>query len=129
MKPRLLTLVLVAPLIFLFLACEQLSEQVNKLTATKIKDILDHPRDYENKEVTIYGTVTNAASLLVFKYFEIEDETGKIKVMTERMLPQKGERLQIKGALVSVEVGPERWLVLREKAGVAQKEKSNTSER
>lgn len=129
MKLKLLPFVLVVPLIFLFVACEQISEQVNKLTATKIKDILDHPRDYENKEVTIYGAVTDAASLLVFKYFEIEDGTGRIKVMTDRMLPQKGEKLRVKGTLVSVEIGPERLLVLREKTGVAQKEKSNTSAR
>jgi hypothetical protein len=30
----------------------------NNLTSTKIRDLLNHPRDYENKEVTIYGTVT-----------------------------------------------------------------------
>ena len=29
---------------------------INKLTATKIKDILDHPRQYDKKEVTVYGT-------------------------------------------------------------------------
>lgn len=107
--------VAIIPVVFLFLACERISEPVKKLTATKIKDILDHPREYENKEVAIYGTVTDAVSLLVFKYFEIEDDTGKIKVMTSRMLPQKGEKLQVKGTLVSIEVGPERWLVLREK--------------
>ena len=68
-RPRALIFTL---LIFLLFACEP----VNKLTATKIKDILDHPRNYENKEVTIYGTVINAVSLLVVKYFEIQDDTG-----------------------------------------------------
>lgn len=96
--------------------CERVSEPVKKLTATKIKEILDHPRNYEKKEITIYGTVTDVVSLLVVKYFEIEDDTGSIKVTTNRMLPQKGEKLQVKGALVSIEVGPERWLVLREKS-------------
>lgn len=105
-------------LLFLFSTCDP----VNKLTATKIKDILDHPRDYENKEVTVYGTVTNAVSLLVVKYFEIEDDTGSIKVTTSRMLLQKGEKLQVKGTLVSIEVGPERWLVLREKGEGETKE-------
>lgn len=57
-------------------AREQISEPVKKLTATKIKDILDNPRKYENREVTIYGTVTDAISLLVVKYFEIQDDTG-----------------------------------------------------
>ncbi|MBI2088489.1 MAG: hypothetical protein HYT78_07070 [Deltaproteobacteria bacterium] len=70
-------------LVFLSISCEQVSERVKKLTATRVKDILDHPRNYENKEITIYGTVTGGASLLVVKYFEIEDDTGTIKVMTK----------------------------------------------
>lgn len=119
-KPALLLVLSIIPLVFLFLACERISEPVKKLTATKIKDILDHPREYENKEVAIYGTVTDAVSLLVFKYFEIEDDTGKIKVMTNRMLPQIGEKLRITGTLVSIEVGPERWLMLREKSDKAR---------
>jgi len=60
---------------FLTFACEP----INKLTATKIKDILDQPRKYEDKEVTVYGTVTNAVSLLVVKYFELQDDTATIK--------------------------------------------------
>jgi hypothetical protein len=114
-KPVASFVVAIIPVVFLFLACERISEPVKRLTATKIKDILDHPREYENKEVAIYGTVTDAVSLLVFKYFEIQDDTGTIKVMTSRMLPQIGEKLRVTGTLVSIEVGPERWLVLREK--------------
>jgi hypothetical protein len=71
-------------LVFLFVACDS----VNKLRATKIKDIIDHPREYENKEITIYGTVTGAASLLFFKFFEVQDDTGSIKVLTSRVLPK-----------------------------------------
>ena len=98
-------------------ACEQISEPVKKLTATRIKDILDHPRDYENKEITIYGTVTDAVSLLVVKYFEIQDDTGTIKVVTDKLLPTKGEKLKVTGRMVAIEVGTERWIVLREKSG------------
>lgn len=116
MRPRLVRFVLIVPLVFLFFACDQVSEPIKKLTATKIKDILEHPRNYENKEVTIYGTVTGAVSLLVLKYFEVQDDTGTIKVMTGRVLPQKGEKLRVTGTLVSIEVGPERWIVLREKS-------------
>ncbi len=109
--------------VFLFFACEQVSEPVKKLTATKIKDIVDHPREYEKKELTIYGTVTDAVSLLVVKYFEIQDDTGKMKVMTNRILPQIGEKLRVTGTLVSIEVGPERWLMLREKGDTANGKK------
>ena len=89
---------------------------IDRFTATKIKTILDHPRDYENKEVTVYGTVTDAASMLIVKYFEVEDDTGKIKVVTQRTLPAKGEKVKVTGRTSVLEVGTERWVVLQEKS-------------
>ena len=86
---------------------------------TKIKDILDHPRKYENKEVTVYGTVTGSVSLLVIKYFELQDETGTIKVVTDRVLPGKGEKLRVTGYIASIEIGTERVIVIREKSDKA----------
>ena len=90
-------------------------DQFNKMTATKIKNILDRPRDYENKEVTIHGTVTESASILIAKYFVLQDGTGSIKVFTDRTLPKTGEQLSVTGQLQSIEFGAERWVVLREK--------------
>ena len=90
-------------------------------TSTKIKDILDHPRDYENKEVSIYGTVTNTVSLLVIKYYEIQDETGSIKVVTDRLLPSRGEKLRVNGRMAVIEIGTERWVVLRENKETANR--------
>jgi hypothetical protein len=94
-------------------------EQFNKLTGPKIKDVLERPRDYENKEITIHGTVTESASILIAKYFVIQDSTGSIKVMTDRVLPKKGEQLSVTGHVQSIEIGPERWIVLREKSSKA----------
>ncbi len=87
-----------------------------KLTTTKIKDIVDHPRDYENREVTINGTVTGSASLFVVKFFEIQDDSGTIKVVTERVLPKQGEDLQVTGVMQAIEIGTERLIVLREQS-------------
>lgn len=116
------------PALFIFTACliflSGACDPVNKLTSTKIKDILDHPRDHENKEITIYGTVTGSASLLVVKYFEIQDDTGTIKVITHRVLPRQGEKLQVTGHMESIEIGTERWIVLREMSdGQGQRER------
>ncbi len=115
MKPRILLTLFVIYLTFLNLACDA----ANSITSTKIKDILDHPRDYENKEVTICGTVTNAVSLLVVKYFEIQDDTGAIGVVTEKLLPTRGQKLRMTGRMVVIEVGTERWVVLRETSGAS----------
>ena len=95
----------------------------DKFTATKIKNILDHPRDYENKEVTVSGTVTGSTSLLVIKFFEIKDDTGTIKIVTDRVLPQSGEKIRVTGRMESIELGPERLIVLREKRQDESREK------
>lgn len=112
MKLRGLPVSLVIGLALFAGACEI----ANKLTATKIKDILDHPRDYEKKEVTVYGTVTEQTSLVVVKYFEIRDDTGSIKVTTDRTLPNRGEKLRVAGTVETIELGPARVIVIREKS-------------
>ena len=88
MRLQLLLLLFVISLVSLSFGCDQVTDPIKKLTATKIKDILDHPRDYENKEITIYGKVTDAVSLLVIKYFVMEDDTGTIMARMFYMLPR-----------------------------------------
>jgi hypothetical protein len=90
------------------------SQAVYGLTPTKIKDVLDHPRDFENKQITLSGTVTNAVSLLLIKYYEIEDGSGSIRVMTDKLLPARGEKLSVTGRTTVIELGTERWVILRE---------------
>jgi aspartyl/asparaginyl-tRNA synthetase len=89
-------------------------DSFKKVSATKVRDILDHPRDYENKDVTVYGTVRDASSMIFVKFFELEDDTGTIKVVTNRVLPQPGEKISVTGRMESIEVGPQRMIVLRE---------------
>lgn len=112
MNLRILICAAVIILAGVFSACDP----AKKLTSTKIKDIVDHPRDYENREVTIYGTVTGSASLFVVKFFELQDDTGTIKVVTERVLPKQGEALQVTGSMQAIEIGAERLVVLPEKS-------------
>lgn len=110
MRLRHLICSLIFCLAFVNVACDA----AYSITATKIKDILDHPRDYQSQDITVYGTVTNAVSLLVIKYYEIQDGTGSIKIVTDRLLPTRGEKLKVTGRMTVVEVGTERWVVLRE---------------
>jgi len=112
MNRSLFCLGLVICVAFVGVSCDQFK----RLSATNIKDILDRPRDYENKEITVHGAVTEAASILIVKYFVLQDSSGSIKVVTDRVLPQKGEQLSVTGYLQSIEIGPERWIVLREKS-------------
>lgn len=64
-----------------------------------IKDIIDHPRDYAGKQVQVSGEVKSIFSLIVIKYFTLDDGTGSIAVVTEKSLPAKGERLTVKGTV------------------------------
>ena len=120
MKPRGFISALVVFLALVPMACDTL----DRLTATNIKEIIDHPRNYEEKEVTIYGTVTEATSMLVVKYFEIQDDTASIKVVTDRLLPAKGEKIKVTGHTSVIEIGSERWIVLREKSRAGKTEKT-----
>jgi hypothetical protein len=62
-----------------------------------INDIVEHPRDYAGREVTVKGEVTDAFSLLAIKYFTISDGTGKIAVFSEKPLPKRGEKITVTG--------------------------------
>ena len=65
-----------------------------------IKNLLDNPRDYDRKTVTIEGKVTDVMSLLVVKAFALRDNTGEIIVVTERILPKKGDTVKVRGRIV-----------------------------
>lgn len=67
--------------------------------STKIGSIVGHPRDYADKEVTISGEVTETFSLFVVKYFVVRDNSGEISVITEKPLPVKGEKIEVKGTV------------------------------
>ena len=66
-------------------------------SSVPIKKLLENPRDYENKPVYVEGEVNEVLSLLVVKYFTVKDNTGEIIVVTERILPRKGEKIKVKG--------------------------------
>jgi hypothetical protein len=66
---------------------------------TPIKNIVEHPRDYAGRQVAVEGEVKGVFSLIVVKYFTLDDGTGSITVVTERPLPKKGERLKVKGTV------------------------------
>lgn len=65
--------------------------------ATKIGDIEKTPGRYDGRTVTIAGKVTATHDLLVVKYYEVNDGTGEIAVVTDSALPKEGERVRIKG--------------------------------
>jgi len=62
-----------------------------------IEKTLENPRAYEGRSITLSGTVTGRQSLLAVKYFSLKDDTGEIRVVTNRALPNIGSRTEVYG--------------------------------
>lgn len=93
--------------LLIFLGCSLLS--------TPIKKILDNPRDYSGKPVTVSGEVAEVFSLFVMKYFVVKDSTGEIAVVTHKPLPKKGSRITVKGAVhEAFSLGDQQLIVIVE---------------
>ena len=83
-------------------------------STTKINEITNHPRKYVDKEVSVNGAITDVFSLAIVHYFEIQDETGKIFVVTTKPLPKVGEKLKIKGQVKYFTLGTKQILAIKE---------------
>lgn len=95
-----------------------------------IKEILSDPRTYVDHTVTVEGEVTGMLSLLVFKYFTINDGTGQLNVVTERPLPRRGKKIKVTGKIKEVlSFGRDTLLVLlEEKEETDARQQSKTPE-
>lgn len=86
-----------------------------KLISTPIGKIIENPRAYAGKSVTITGTVTESFSLFVLRYFSLRDETGEIIVITNKPLPKKGTTLTVRGRVEEAfSIGDQQLIVLLE---------------
>jgi hypothetical protein len=107
---KVMLVVVVLGMVTLF-ACES-------LVSTPIKNVLQDPRAYEGKTVTIGGEVSDRTSLLVMKYFVLKDSTGEITVLTDRALPAVGSKLRVKGKVQQAfAIGNQQLVVLIEEPG------------
>lgn len=88
---------------------------------TPIKAILDNPRDYAEKQVTVRGEVRDVFSLFVIKYYTVADATGEIAVVTERPLPKQGAQVTVKGTVKEAfSLGDKTLTLIREAAEPAK---------
>lgn len=102
------TFVMAAMLFFSMAAC-------SSVVSTPIGKILNNPREYEAKTLTISGEVTEVFSLFVVKYFMLKDSSGSIAVVTDRALPKPGQKLKVKGTVEEAfSLGDQQLLVFLE---------------
>ena len=67
---------------------------------TTINRVSNDPTRYRGKEILIVGTVTNSFGALGQGAYELDDETGKIWVVTRRGVPSKGARVGAVGKYI-----------------------------
>lgn len=67
---------------------------------TPIVKILENPAAFQ--EVTVSGVVTERISVLGWNAYVLRDQTGEIKVLTNRVLPRVGDRVRVSGEVKNV---------------------------
>jgi hypothetical protein len=68
---------------------------------TRIARINADPSRWANRNVRVKGTVTNSLGVLGTGGYQVEDETGKIFVISQRGVPNKGARVSVSGRVMS----------------------------
>ena len=76
------------------------------VSSVRIAEIKTDPGRYEHKTVAVKGTVTSTfgVALVPFQYYNIDDGTGEIAVLSRgtRSVPAKGARVEVKGRVGEV---------------------------
>jgi len=69
--------------------------------SVRIAQIKSDPTQFRNKTVRVDGTVTTGFGVLTTGIYEIEDETGRIFVVSNRGVPSRGARVRVEGSVFS----------------------------
>jgi hypothetical protein len=81
-----------------------------------ISDILADPTRYKDKKVGVVGTVTTSFGLMNMGGYEIQDDTGKIYVISNQGVPGKGQEVAVEGTVFT------GAMVMGQSVGVAIRE-------
>jgi hypothetical protein len=68
----------------------------------RIAELKDQPTKYDNKSVSITGTVTSSwgIPLLPYQLYNVDDGTGEITVLSQSgRTPAKGTRVEVRGKI------------------------------
>lgn len=85
------------------------------LTTTKISDILNDPRTYQNETVSVSGKVVNSFNLGL-KYYLLNDGTGEIYVIPKNAVPKENEIVKATGIFKQkLKIGTKQISVIEEK--------------
>lgn len=69
--------------------------------SVKIGRILSDPSRFNNRNVTVKGTVNRSVGAIVAGVYEVRDETGSIYVLSGGSTPRKGAEVKVDGRVNS----------------------------
>jgi hypothetical protein len=69
--------------------------------SVRIRQIVQNPARYENRDVKVEGRVTRSVGLVVAGAYTVDDGTGKITVLSNRPVPPSGADVRVKGTFQS----------------------------
>lgn len=69
--------------------------------SVKIGRILDEPARFQNRIVRVDGRVDRAFGGVVTGVYQVQDNTGKIYVLSNGGVPRTGTRVTVKGTVMS----------------------------
>lgn len=69
--------------------------------SVKIGRILSDPNRFNNRNVRVEGTVNRSVGAVVAGFYEVQDETGKIYVISNGSTPLKGSQVSVRGRVNS----------------------------
>jgi DNA/RNA endonuclease YhcR with UshA esterase domain len=76
------------------------------VSSVRIAEIKTDPGRFDRKTVAVQGTVTSTfgVALVPFQYYNVDDGTGEIAVLSRstRSMPAKGARVKVKGRVGEV---------------------------
>lgn len=83
-----------------------------------VSKILEDPRMYEGRTVTIAGDVTGTLGIMGWGTYKVEDGTGEILVLTKRGCPARGAHVRTRGHVESAfAIGDYSGVVIVEEPG------------
>ena len=86
-------------------------------STTPIKTLLDDPSHFDKQTVSIVGTVKNAAGVMGYGAYQVDDGTGTLTVLTQVCgAPREGAKVGVSGEFrAGFTLGTESVAVLMEK--------------
>jgi hypothetical protein len=67
--------------------------------AATINKVLADPQRYRDREVKLTGSVVDSFSLVGRGAYQLEDKTGRLWIVSDRGVPRRGARVDVKGTV------------------------------